>query len=127
MFNFGINISSCPSRPLESFPAPDPWSPVVQLQISPLEQSTSPIFPRKKKKLRHLGVSLNGGFSPKSFILIGFSILNHPFWGTPIFGNTHLENVWKKKRPCVLWKVCFRRSKAVSHKTKLVACYLLMF
>ena len=27
---------------------------------------------------------------PKSSILIGFSIVNHPFWGTPIFGNTHL-------------------------------------
>ena len=30
------------------------------------------------------------GFPPKSSILIGFSIINHPFWGTPIFGNTHL-------------------------------------
>ena len=27
-------------------------------------------------------------FPPKSSILIGFSIINHPFWGTPIFGNT---------------------------------------
>ena len=27
---------------------------------------------------------------PKSSILIGFSIINHPFWGTPIFGNTHI-------------------------------------
>ena len=26
--------------------------------------------------------------TPKSSILIGFSIINHPFWGTPIFGNT---------------------------------------
>ena len=34
-----------------------------------------------------LGVSFNGGFPPKSSILIGFSIINHPFWGTPIFGN----------------------------------------
>ena len=24
-------------------------------------------------------------------ILIGFSIINHPFWGTPIFGNTHIN------------------------------------
>ena len=29
------------------------------------------------------------GFPPKSSILIGFSIINHPFWGIPIFGNTH--------------------------------------
>ena len=29
--------------------------------------------------------------SPKSSILIGFSIINHPFWGpTPIFGNSHI-------------------------------------
>ena len=27
---------------------------------------------------------------PKSSILIGSSIINHPFWGTPIFGNTHM-------------------------------------
>ena len=31
------------------------------------------------------------GFPTKSSILIGFSIINHPFWGTPIFGNTHFE------------------------------------
>ena len=30
------------------------------------------------------------GFPPKSSILIGFPIINHPFWGTPIFGNTHI-------------------------------------
>ena len=28
--------------------------------------------------------------TPKSSIFIGFSI-NHPFWDTPIFGNTHIE------------------------------------
>ena len=37
-----------------------------------------------------MGVSLNGG-TPKSSILIGFSIINHPVWGTPIFGNTHIH------------------------------------
>ena len=36
----------------------------------------------------YMGVSKNSG-TPKSSILIGFSIINHPFWGTPIFGNTH--------------------------------------
>ena len=36
-----------------------------------------------------LGVSKNSG-TPKSSILIGFSIINHPFWDTPILGNTHL-------------------------------------
>ena len=28
--------------------------------------------------------------TPKSSILIGFSIINRPFWGTPIFGNLHI-------------------------------------
>ena len=37
----------------------------------------------------HLGVSNNNGI-PKSSILIGFSIINHPFGDTPIFGNIHL-------------------------------------
>ena len=37
----------------------------------------------------HMGVSKNRGTS-KSSILIGFSIINHPFWGTPIFGNPHM-------------------------------------
>ena len=32
----------------------------------------------------------NRGGPPKSSILIGFSIINHPFWGTPIFGNIHV-------------------------------------
>ena len=36
-----------------------------------------------------MGVSKNRG-TPKSAILIGFSIINHPFWGTIIFGNTHI-------------------------------------
>ena len=31
--------------------------------------------------------------TPKSSILIGFSIINHPFWGTPIFGNTHINQL----------------------------------
>ena len=31
--------------------------------------------------------------TPKSSILIGFSIINHPIWGTPIFGNTHVHTL----------------------------------
>ena len=36
-----------------------------------------------------MDVSENRG-TPKSSILIGFSIINHPFWGTSIFGNTDI-------------------------------------
>ena len=38
-----------------------------------------------------MGVSLNSG-TPKSSILIGFSIINHPFWGTTILGNPHIHS-----------------------------------
>ena len=37
----------------------------------------------------YMDVSENSG-TPKSSILIGFSIINHPFWGTNIFGNIHI-------------------------------------
>ena len=37
----------------------------------------------------YMDVSKNRGI-PKSSILIGFSIINHPFWGAPIFENTHI-------------------------------------
>ena len=42
----------------------------------------------------YMDVSKNRGKKPKSSILIGFSIINHPFWGTNIFGNTH---IWKRR------------------------------
>ena len=37
----------------------------------------------------YMGVSKNNG-TPKSSILIGFSIINPSFWGTTIFGNIHM-------------------------------------
>ena len=54
----------------------------------------SPWFPESffltARKIKHeMGVSKNSG-TPKSSILIGFSIINHPFWGSPIFGNTQM-------------------------------------
>ena len=38
-----------------------------------------------------MGVSLNGGFTPQiiHFNRV-FHYFHHPFWGTPIFGNTHI-------------------------------------
>ena len=30
------------------------------------------------------------GGTPKSSILVGFSLLDQPFWGTPLFGKLHL-------------------------------------
>ena len=45
-------------------------------------------IPGKNGKV-YMDVSKNSG-TPKSSILIGFSIINHPSSGTPIFGNTHI-------------------------------------
>ena len=42
--------------------------------------------------LYKMSVSKNNG-TLKSSLLIGFSIINHPFWGTPIFGNTQMMSV----------------------------------
>ena len=39
---------------------------------------------------KDMGVSENGG-TPKSSILIGFSLINHPFWDSPILGNPHIS------------------------------------
>ena len=49
----------------------------------------------KANHLAYMGASLNGG-SPKSSIWIGFSIINHPYWGTTILGNPHIK-------PCKSW------------------------
>ena len=40
----------------------------------------------------HLGGSKNGG-TLKSSILIGFSLINHPLRGTPIYGNPHIGSL----------------------------------
>ena len=51
----------------------------------------------------NVGVSKNNG-TTKSSILIGFSIINHPFWGTTIFGNTHV-----KRTVCWIWGYYLRK------------------
>ena len=55
------------------------------------------------------------GLPPNHPFLIGFSIINHPFWGTTIFGNTHMYNPgsqsgWK----CPFWHLLsFARTKKI--------------
>ena len=53
-------------------------------------------FLRAIKTQIYMDVSENNG-TPKSSILIGFSIINHPFWGTPIFGNTDIDVTLKEQ------------------------------
>ena len=47
-----------------------------------------------------MGVSENRG-TPKSSILMGFSILNHPFWGAPIFGNIQMGSLHHQTVPTI--------------------------
>ena len=56
-------------------------------QMSISHHITIELFQKKELHIKHTGVPKNRG-TPKSWILIEFSITNHPFWGTPIFGNT---------------------------------------
>ena len=51
--------------------------------------SSTHVGQKMVKQKDQVDVSENSG-TPKSSILIGFSIINHPFWGTLIFGNTHI-------------------------------------
>ena len=54
---------------------------------------SSPQQPSGLKIQIQMDVSENSG-TPKSSILIGFSIINHPFWGkTPIFGNIQMDPI----------------------------------
>ena len=53
--------------------------------VFPALLASNPCIKEQEKKYHHLDVSENSG-TPKSSILIGFSIINHPFWGkTPYF------------------------------------------
>ena len=65
----------------------------------------------EKKGKTYLDVSENRG-TPKSSILVGFSIINHPLWDTPNFGNTHLLLVdfceAKHGTGCLVFLVFFR-------------------
>ena len=59
---------------------------------------------------------------PKSSSLIVFSTINHPFWGTPIFGNTHLlrKMCWSRLWLAADWRcwsrLCDVTTSAVSRK-----------
>ena len=48
----------------------------------------------RRNEYNDMDVSENRG-TPKSSILIGFSIINHPFWGTPILETPYIGNSMK--------------------------------
>ena len=58
----------------------------------PIKRSIAPVYLSENvepEDFSDLGGSKNRG-TPKSSILIRFSIINHPFWGAPVFRNIHL-------------------------------------
>ena len=67
----------------------DPQTLEVTIRLWKGHGFTIPKRSRLQNCQDYMSVSENSG-TPKSSILIGFSIINHPFWGTPIFGNTHI-------------------------------------
>ena len=82
-------------------------------QNNPIVSTVAPLsIPRSRKEMKgvyyqnphvlYMGFTKNSGTYLKSSILIGFSIINHPFWGTPIFGNTHIPDL-SEKQHCQSW------------------------
>ena len=65
-----------------------------------------------------MGVSKNRG-TPKSSILIWFSIINHPFWGTLIFGNTHIFRV-----NTLYLSSCYAKDLGIDHPSVLCPVFL---
>ena len=63
--------------------------------------------------------------TPKSSIWIGFSMINHPFWGTPIFGNTHifLQACFDSYRK----HLCLSPSRCWDEKWDLLASWVTFF
>ena len=57
-----------------------------------LKNKIDPKVPEIKRFLSQMGVSVNGG-TPRSSISIGFSIMNHPFWGTPILETPRCRDI----------------------------------
>ena len=62
-------------------------------QIWPPPTFKQPTFKQPLGIFWKMDVSENSGFSPQIIHfnkVFGFSIINHPFWGTTIFGNTQM-------------------------------------
>ena len=57
--------------------------------------------------------------TPKSSISIGFSIINHPFWGTTIFGNIYMRyQRYNLGHVILFWKL-----EAVEHIAYIARCW----
>ena len=82
-----------------------------------VHQLNGPGRPKRCDMGTNMGVSKNRGI-PKSSILIGISIINHPFWGTPIFGNTHIRNEGRNPKVAYATRRFSLRTWMISHLPK---------
>ena len=75
------------------------------------------------------GVSKSKG-TPKSSVLIGFSIINHPFWGNPIFGTPistlriciPVNGLLNVKHASSIWETNFLKRKPDLSRNNVVPC-----
>ena len=91
---------ACQGEMQQTFPYWPCAAQIIHEQATNVSPQTQKLPPRHQREeyLRH--VSTYGGFliphgTPKSSILRGFSTMNPPFWGTPIYGTPHMN---QKKR-----------------------------
>ena len=70
----------------------DPNAPKMNYDVAYIQKQPL-VFQRSKMILQaHMGVSENSGFSPQIIHFNrDFHYFHHPFWGTTIFGNIHMD------------------------------------
>ena len=102
-FNQGWKILPYPTTPWCRPPAPQskygtpellPWNPSQMCQVFRIFVAWKRWNITILLQTNHMGVEpkIRGG-PPKSSILMGFSIINHPFWGTS-FLETPILTIW---------------------------------
>ncbi len=72
------------------------WS-LAASWLPPLKRSESCQIKRDLLPF-YMGVEpkIGGFYPPNHPFLIGFSLINHPFWGIPIFGNIYMDSMLQK-------------------------------
>ena len=69
------------------------YSHMIEIQYNPQKIDNIyiyiyPLWSNIISNIQYMEVSWNGG-TPKSSIFVGFCIVKHPCWGTPIYGKSH--------------------------------------
>ena len=71
-----------------------------------------------------MGVEPKIGVGPKTIHFIGFSLINHPFWGTTIVENTHMGKMMMMMMMMMMmrpiWDCCFNSDLAESSNTSVI-------